>query len=114
MTGDIPPAKNDRRHSSEKIINPQRLLPWLIAVLLSLVFVLYLATLARHILFGDPTEFTFVANVLGIAHPPGYVFTTIMGKLFQTLIPFGTIPWRMHLLSAVAAMAQDMPCMPAT
>jgi hypothetical protein len=52
---------------------------------------------------GDPTEYTFVAHILGIAHPPGYAFITLLGKLFQTLIPFGEISWRMHLLSAMVA-----------
>ncbi len=103
MTGDKPPATNHQRHSGGKISGPQQLFPWLMPMLMILVFGLYLATLARHLVFGDPTEFTFVAHVLGIAHPPGYAFTTLMGKLFQMLIPFGTIPWRMHLLSAVAA-----------
>jgi hypothetical protein len=65
--------------------------------------VLYLLTLARSPVFGDPTEYTFVANTLGIAHPPGYAFITLLGKVFQTLIPFGNPPWRMHLLSAAAA-----------
>ena len=39
---------------------------------------------------------------MGIAHPPGYAFITLVGKLFQELIPFGDYPWRMHLLSAVS------------
>ncbi|MCP4425483.1 MAG: DUF2723 domain-containing protein, partial [Chloroflexi bacterium] len=60
-------------------------------------------TLAQSPVLGDPTEYTFIANILGIAHPPGYAFITLAGKLFQTLIPFGEIPWRMHLLSAASA-----------
>jgi hypothetical protein len=64
---------------------------------------LYILTLARGLVPGDPTEYTFVASILGIAHPPGYAFFTLLGKLFQTAIPFGEIPWRTHLLSAVAA-----------
>ncbi len=72
-------------------------------LLLLLVPILYLATLAQTLLLGDPTEYTFVANVLGIAHPPGYAFITLLGKLVQTVVPFGDIPWRMHLLSAMAA-----------
>lgn len=67
------------------------------------LFGLYLLTLARGLVMGDPTEYTLVANVLGIAHPPGYAFITLLGKLFQSLIPIGDIPWRMHLLSAVMA-----------
>ena len=72
-------------------------------LLLLLIPLVYLATLARGLVLGDPTEYTLVANVLGIAHPPGYAFITLVGKLFQTLIPFGPIPWRMHLLSATSA-----------
>ena len=72
-------------------------------LLLLLVPIIYVATLAQTLVLGDPTEYTFVANVLGIAHPPGYAFITLVGKLFQTLVPFGEIPWRMHLLSAVSA-----------
>jgi hypothetical protein len=73
--------------------------------LLAIVPILYLATLAQDLVFGDPTEYTFVAHILGIAHPPGYAFITLLGKLFQSLIPLGEIPWRMHLLSAVSATA---------
>lgn len=76
-----------------------------IILLLSLVSipVAYVLTLAQVVVYGDPTEYTFVANILGIAHPPGYAFYTLLGKLFQTLIPIGDVPWRMHLLSAAAA-----------
>ncbi|MFN2206468.1 MAG: protein O-mannosyl-transferase family, partial [Candidatus Promineifilaceae bacterium] len=72
-------------------------------LLLLLIPIFYVATLARSLVLGDPTEYTYVANVLGIAHPPGYAFITLLGKLFQTIMPFGEIPWRMHLLSAVTA-----------
>jgi hypothetical protein len=70
---------------------------------LLLIPLAYLATLARGLVLGDPTEYTLVAHVLGIAHPPGYAFITLAGKLFQSVIPFGTIPWRMHLLAATSA-----------
>ncbi len=74
-----------------------------LGLFLLLIPILYLLTLAQTLVLGDPTEYTFVANILGIAHPPGYAFITLLGKLFQTIIPFGEIPWRMHLLSATAA-----------
>ncbi|MBK9054334.1 MAG: DUF2723 domain-containing protein [Chloroflexi bacterium] len=77
-----------------------RLLRYLPFTLL-LIPILYLLTLAQGLVLGDPTEYTMIAHILGIAHPPGYAFITVLGKLFQTLIPFGDIPWRMHLLSAV-------------
>ena len=75
----------------------------IIPVFLLLIPALYIVTLAQGLVLGDPTEYTFVANILGIAHPPGYAFITLVGKVFQTVVPFGDIPWRMHLLSAVSA-----------
>jgi hypothetical protein len=81
-----------------KLLNPKAL-----SLLLLLIPVLYLATMAHSPVLGDPSEYTFVANILGIAHPPGYAFITLIGKLFQTVIPFGEISWRMHLLSVTAA-----------
>ncbi|MCB9420938.1 MAG: DUF2723 domain-containing protein [Ardenticatenaceae bacterium] len=78
-------------------------LQFLISSLLIIIPILYLSTLAQTLVLGDPTEYTFIANILGIAHPPGYAFITLMGKLFQTLIPFGDVPWRMHVLSATSA-----------
>ena len=72
-------------------------------LLLLLLPLAYGLTLARSVVFGDPTEYTFVAHVLGIAHPPGYAFYTLLGKLFQTLVPLGAVAARMHLLSAVVA-----------
>lgn len=81
----------------------KRLTPRTLSLTLILIPLLYIATLAQSLVLGDPTEYTFVANILGIAHPPGYAFITLLGKLFQTLIPFGEIPWRMHLLSATVA-----------
>lgn len=70
---------------------------------LLLIPILYILTLAQSPVLGDPSEYTFVANMLGIAHPPGYAFITLLGKLFQTIVPFGTVAWRMHLLAAVSA-----------
>ncbi|MCB8942464.1 MAG: DUF2723 domain-containing protein [Ardenticatenaceae bacterium] len=72
-------------------------------LVLAVIPILYLLTLAQTLVLGDPTEYTFVANILGIAHPPGYAFFTVLGKLWQTIVPLGPIPWRMHLLSAAAA-----------
>ncbi len=74
-----------------------------VSLVLIVIPILYVVTLAQSLVLGDPSEYTFVANVLGIAHPPGYTFITLLGKLFQTLIPFGEIPWRMHLMSAAVA-----------
>ena len=72
---------------------------------LLLIPLVYLLTLAQGPVLGDPTEYTVVAHVLGIAHPPGYAFTTLTGKLLQLLVPFGAISWRMHLLALLATTA---------
>ncbi len=74
-----------------------------VAVLLGIfVFILYLSTMARGLVLGDPTEYTFVANLPAIAHPPGYAFITLTGWLIQHVVPIGDFPWRMHLLAGVS------------
>jgi hypothetical protein len=68
------------------------------------VFALYTATAAPGTLFGDPSEYQFIPAILGIAHPPGYAFYSLLAKLWQLLVPFGTIAFRTNLLaSAVGA-----------
>jgi hypothetical protein len=68
------------------------------------VFALYAATAAPGTLFGDPSEYQFIPAILGIAHPPGYAFYTLLAKLWQLLVPVGTIAFRTNLLaSAVGA-----------
>ena len=96
-TGEQPPTPSPQSPA------PNRWPTFLAIIVLALIPVLYLVTLAQDLVFGDPTEYTFVANILGIAHPPGYAFVTLLGKLFQSLIPVGEIPWRMHLLAAASA-----------
>jgi len=88
--------------------------PSLLALLLLVVPLAYGLTLARAVVYGDPTEYTFVAHILGIAHPPGYAFYTLLGKAFQTLVPLGDVAWRMHLLSAAAATAAALAVFGAT
>ncbi len=55
---------------------------WLLLVLP----ILYVATMARTPVLGDPSEYTYVAYVMGIAHPPGYALMTLISKLFQLFI----------------------------
>jgi len=63
-------------------------------------FCLYLATLSPTVTAEDSGELITAAYTLGIAHPPGYPLWCMLGKLF-TYIPFGTVAWRVNLLSAV-------------
>lgn len=66
--------------------------------------VLYVATLAPDVVGGDAGEFQFVPYVLGIPHHTGYPLYTLLGKLWS-LIPLGSVAFRMNLLSAVFAAA---------
>ncbi len=81
-----------------KVLLRERRLP---PVLLFLaVFALYAGTVAPGTLFGDPSEYQFIPAILGIAHPPGYTFYTLLAKLWQLLVPIYTVAFRTNLLSA--------------
>jgi hypothetical protein len=64
------------------------------------LFVLYAATSPRSIALEDDGLFVLSSYFLGIEHPPGYPLFTILGKL-ATLIPIGSVAYRVHLLSAL-------------
>ncbi|MCB8966882.1 MAG: DUF2723 domain-containing protein [Ardenticatenaceae bacterium] len=102
MTSSIKDTEKTEKAQRGFSLTAYRLLLADYRLFLLLIPLLYLFTLARTPVLGDPTEYTFIANVLGIAHPPGYAFITVLGKLLQTLIPLGSIAWRMHLLAAVS------------
>ncbi len=74
---------------------------WDLAVL-STALVVYVATLAPSVLPGDSGELQLVGPTLGIPHPTGYPFYVLLSKLFS-LLPFGSVAYRVNLLSAVAA-----------
>ena len=74
-----------------------RLTPFL---LFAATLALYAATAAPATLFGDPSEYQFIPAILGIAHPPGYAFYVLLAKLWQTLVPVGTVAFRTNLLAA--------------
>ena len=74
-----------------------RLVPFLVFVA---AFTVYAATAAPGTLFGDPSEYQFIPAILGIAHPPGYAFYTLLAKVWQTIVPVGTIAFRTNLLAA--------------
>ncbi|MFA6603592.1 MAG: DUF2723 domain-containing protein [Patescibacteria group bacterium] len=73
-------------------------------VLFVLSLAAYLPTLPRTVSFEDSGEFVTVAAVLGIPHPSSYPLYVLLAHVFSWL-PFGTIPWRIALFSAVCAAA---------
>ncbi|MFH1314061.1 MAG: DUF2723 domain-containing protein, partial [Candidatus Eisenbacteria bacterium] len=64
--------------------------------------VLYTQGVQRTVGKGDSAEFAVASYTLGIPHPSGYPLYTWLGKLF-TLLPFGSVAWRVNLMSAVFA-----------
>src|SRR5260370_5516750 len=75
--------------------------PWIGAIAVTTIAgILYFLTAARDIIVGDSHELTIAAATLGVAHAPGYPLFTMLGHLFSFL-PFGSIPFRVNLLSVV-------------
>lgn len=86
-------------------LEPRHLRLHLALVLLvsfALPLVLYALTLAPTVTFEDSGELIAAAYSLGIPHEPGYPLWTMIAHLF-TLLPLGTIAYRVNLLSAVLA-----------
>jgi Protein of unknown function (DUF2723) len=75
----------------------------LLAALVALA--VYLATLSPGLPAGDSGELITVAATLGVAHPPGYPLYAMLGHLWLALLPWGSVAWRMNLLSALFAAA---------
>ncbi|MDE2832436.1 MAG: DUF2723 domain-containing protein, partial [Gemmatimonadota bacterium] len=65
--------------------------------------IIYLSTLAPTVAFWDCGEFITTAYTLGIPHPPGAPFYTLLGRIFS-MLPFGEIAFRVNLLSAAAGI----------
>ena len=63
---------------------------------------LYVRTLAPSLLWSDSAELQTLASTLGMAHSTGYPIYLLIGKLF-TLLPVGSVAYRVNLLSAWAA-----------
>ena len=66
--------------------------------------VVYLSTLAPTVAFWDCGEFITTSYRLGVPHPPGAPFYTLLGRIFS-MLPFGEIAFRVNLLSAVSGIA---------
>jgi hypothetical protein len=77
--------------------------PWMCFLLVvGLSLAVYLPDVAPWVGRADTFEFQVVAPRLGIAHPSGYPLYILVGKLFS-LLPFGTVAWRVNLTSAICA-----------
>lgn len=70
-----------------------------ILLLFVITLSVFMLTLCPTVYVGDSGEMIAAAYSLGIPHPPGYPLFTIIAHLF-TLLPLGTIAYRVNLLSA--------------
>lgn len=66
-------------------------------------FAVYVVTLCPSVWVGDSGELTAAAWTLGTPHPTGYPLWLLLAKAFATIVPFGSVAWRMNLFSAVCA-----------
>lgn len=73
---------------------------WLVLGLFCGFFGLYVITAAPGLYWMDSGELTAAGYGLGVAHPPGFTLYTLLAKA-ATLLPLGSIAFRVVLLSAV-------------
>jgi len=99
-----------KRHIGKWQVDPQalrerslRLTPLLLG---GLAFVVYLLTMAPVLTWAhagrDGGDLITAARFLGVPHPTGYPTYTMLAWLF-TRLPLGSVAWRVHLLSGLAA-----------
>src|SRR3989344_4606621 len=83
----------------------KRLYHILPALLFIATAALYASTAAPSIYPRDSAELTVAAHTLGIAHPPGYPLYVLLGKLFELIVPWGSVAFQLNLFSAFTAAA---------
>ena len=62
---------------------------------------IYYLTMYPSMAPGDSGELMTVAVEFGAAHAPGYPLITILGYVFNKLIPWGTPAWKLNTLSTL-------------
>ncbi len=65
-----------------------------------LAAVTYVMTVQPSVPFWDCGEFTAAATWQQVPHPPGAPLFLMIGKVFQIIIPFGDLGWRVNLAAA--------------
>jgi tetratricopeptide (TPR) repeat protein len=65
-----------------------------------MAFAGYWYTLAPSVTLEDSGGFLTAAHNLGVPHPPGYPVWTMLAWIWQWIIPFGSVAWRVNLMSA--------------
>jgi hypothetical protein len=73
----------------------------LAAIAAGVAFACYVASASPWVSFWDIGENQTVPYILGIAHPTGFPFFTLLGWVYTHAIPFGTVAWRMNVFSGL-------------
>src|SRR4051812_46790469 len=79
------------------------------AIAATLVFILYLITLAPSVAMWDTGEYMAAVKVLGIPHPPGNPFFVLLGHAFASLpipVPYAE---RINIMAALASAISAGP-----
>src|ERR1044071_2781516 len=80
-----------------------RRIDWLaLLIAFGSVWIVYFLTLAPEVTLEDSGELCTASFYAGIPHPPGYPFWSIYSYLW-TLLPFGSVTWRVELGESFAA-----------
>jgi hypothetical protein len=73
------------------------------------VIALILSFLASQFIFGgDSAEFALIGHTWSIPHPPGYPLYSFLANCITHFLPFGTIPWRVALLSVIPTVLTSL------
>src|SRR4051812_14124574 len=73
------------------------------AIAATLVFVLYMITLAPSVAMWDTGEYMAAVKVLGIPHPPGNPFFVLLGHAFASLPIPVSYAERINIMAALAS-----------
>jgi len=73
----------------------------MIQIVFLLIAAFFISQQSVYIFGGDSAEFSTVAKTWGISHPPGYPLYSFFITILDKLIPFGTTPWKIALLSSI-------------
>ena len=75
---------------------------WWSALAFLAPFALFCFSIVPDVGYWDTAEMETVPYIFGIAHPTGFPTFVFAGWIFSHLIPFGTVAYRLSLMSAVA------------
>ena len=70
-------------------------------IILTISQSIYYITMYPSVAGGDSGELMTQAVEFGAAHPPGYPLLTIIGFIFNKLLPWGTPVWRLNTLATI-------------